>query len=193
MTPFPVAPPGSRCRPSSRGGRHPWGAAAAPGSIPWVILESPLAATGATTTVLNGPAPDPLPWPPMVTGPGLPANSRRHAGRPPFPVPLFRPREANPRSGTPTPLVKMPRPEIFSKKHFREITPTRVIGPRARISRKKIWWVTQPSGGDCRSFMGHPYLFPGPTPVRRFLIPRMTVSPLSSAVMFLLWRALPEN
>ena len=58
--------------------------AAAP---PW-RLPRPLAPTGATTTLHNGSAPAPLPWPPMVTDPWFPFR-RRCAGGSPSPSPPY--------------------------------------------------------------------------------------------------------
>jgi hypothetical protein len=56
----------------------------------------------------------PLPLPPMVTDIRPPAPPRG-AARPPSPVPLFRPLEANPGMGLLPPLWLRTRTEIFSK------------------------------------------------------------------------------
>jgi hypothetical protein len=76
-------------------------------------LQSSLALPGATTT--GAQRPGTLPWPHMVTGPGLPSHHRRAGrfpgSRPPLPGPRGKPGD-----GTPTPPgINMSRPEIFRK------------------------------------------------------------------------------
>ena len=82
--------------------------------------------TGATTfdAQLTGrPCPS-RPWSPARISWSASALSRPA----PFPLPLFRPLEANPGMGLLPPGINMDRPKIFSKNHFRKNTP-RVMGP----------------------------------------------------------------
>ena len=66
----------------------------------------------------------------MVTGPGFLASPAA-ASPGPTHVPLFRALEAKSGMGLRYPLVKMSRPEIFSKNHSRGITP-RMMGPEPK-------------------------------------------------------------
>ena len=103
------------CRPS-RGGRcHPGGCRG-----PWTPPD-------ATTTGAQRTGPRPLPWPPMVTGPGFPASPtaarRPLPTRPPLPAPGGKPGD-----GTPTPPVSI----CPVRKFFHFSVRGKSEGPRGR-------------------------------------------------------------
>ena len=119
----------------------------------------------------------------------LPLGPRPDAAPAPVPVPLFRPLEANPGMGLLPPRYQYAPSGNFFKKSFPgNYPPDRTQGEN--LSREKSDRVTRPSGGESRSSMGHPYIILWPTPDRRLLVPRMTVSPLSFTLFPWVWGAI---
>jgi hypothetical protein len=77
-----------------------------------------------------------------------------------------------------SPLVNMPRTEIFSKfRSWKNKSPP-VMGPRAKILRGKIFSAVTASMGDFWPCMGQ-LSYPRAYPDRGLLAPRIAVSPLS--------------